>query len=110
MYTGWLGWPEKRIYLMGSEISEEFKTFFERIGCIVTWDCSLREGYWHEIYIDNELICQVDMNTPLSAFLEDLPLLAKGKDGTSSSNYTCNCDSDEKLERLQKKIESRKDM
>ncbi len=66
----------------------ELIAFFKEIGYGVGWDHDRgRTLYWHEILDDKRMIVQIDMGVPLPALIEDLPLIAEGKTGTSMVRY-----------------------
>lgn len=69
----------------------ELVEFFKKLGYEVSWDGKMRTGErWHEVFDGGRLVIQVDFGVPLTALLEDLPLLVEHKEGTSSHNYTIN--------------------
>lgn len=67
-------------------VDDDFTRFFAGLGCAVTWDYH-GGARWYEILDEDRLVMQIDMGVPLAHFLEDLPLLAQDKPGTSSSKY-----------------------
>jgi hypothetical protein len=71
------------------DVKDDFADYFRARGLEVTWDHSRdRRQQWYEILIPKggkQLMVQVDMGTPLAAFLEDLPCFAQSKHGTSSA-------------------------
>jgi hypothetical protein len=69
-----------------ADIDDEFARYFRARGLVVTWDFNRRQTErWYEILKNGKLLMQVDMGTPLAAFLEDLPHFARGEDqGTSA--------------------------
>ena len=70
---------------------DEFANFFRGLGLDVDWDFSARENRrWYEMRLGGALVMQVDMGVPLAHVLEDLPLMAEDKPGTSASDYTVN--------------------
>lgn len=93
-----LGWNEAPA-LKGAD---ELTCYFHKLDFGVTWDADRAwfdsrgaSGHrWYEIYeagIHGKLLCQITYGTPLAAVLEDLPLFAEGKPGTSKSNYDITC-------------------
>lgn len=66
----------------------ELIAFFKEIGYGVDWDHDRgRMHYWHEVLDNKRMIVQIDMGVPLPALIEDLPLIAEGKTGTSTVRY-----------------------
>lgn len=72
-------------------VDDEFARYFRSLGYEVDWDYDRRGAKWYEILYDGQMICQVDFGVPLEHFLQDLPLLAAGQPGTSSSDYVVRC-------------------
>jgi hypothetical protein len=84
-----------------SDVDGELVRFFRGLGYTVTWDFDKQHTeYWHELYDGEGLVCQVDFGVPLAHFLEDLPLLAEGRHGTSATAYTVNCSDVARLREL----------
>jgi hypothetical protein len=69
-----------------SDVHDDFAEFWRGLGFVVTWDYD-RKGKWYEILSGDRLLLQVDFEVTLTAFVEDLPLLAEGKNGTSNVYY-----------------------
>jgi hypothetical protein len=68
---------------------DEFANFFRGLGFEVDHDFSAREGKkGYEMRLGGALVMQIDMGVPLAHVLEDLPLLAENKPGTSASDYS----------------------
>lgn len=79
--------PEKPTLVdVTKKVDDEFARFFRSKGFDVTWDFRGHKR-WYEIYLGERLYCQVDSHVPLADFLEDLPELAEGKQGTSKTRY-----------------------
>ena len=72
-----------------AEIKDEFSDYFRGLGYTVTWDRDRHTGTeYYELVLSGVLVCQVDLETPLSDFLDDLPFLIVGQAGPSKSNYS----------------------
>ncbi len=70
---------------------KDVKEFFAANGFTHTWDFSRRTAeYWNEFYLNGKLICQIDLNVPLAALIEDLKCWKDGKQPTSNHNYKFN--------------------
>ena len=73
------------------EINKEVEEYFKSLGYKYNFDFQRATGIeWHEI-IDpksNRMICQIDMNVPLSAIMEDFSSFKNGETkGTSDYDY-----------------------
>ena len=78
---------------------EEFRAFFKALGFEVTWDFNSRTRlFWHEIYLDGRMLCQVDFDAPLEEFLVDLPRMIAGEPGEGTTDYEVRCPKDEDLQ------------
>lgn len=92
---------------LADEINDEFAIYFRSKGFKVIWDFNrLEKVYWYEIYLDDDLCCQVEPlgGVPVKDFLEDIVLLAYGKDGTSKTDFDVR-GTDEGLIKLVKYLE-----
>jgi hypothetical protein len=89
-------------------IDDEFSRFFESLGYQISWDFD-RRSRWYEILDPDtgKLLCQVDIGTPVSDFLEDLEQFVCGKDGTSSHDYVCNFVSDDAMNAIYQRVTSK---
>lgn len=70
-------------------IDDELSNYLRSKGLTVTWDFNRYEKvYWYEVY-DDDLLIQIEPlgRVPLKDFLEDIVLLAKGKEGTSQTDF-----------------------
>jgi len=82
-------------------------TYFEALG----FDVAIKfgaGGRWHEVFDEDDagngkLLIQIDCGIPLADILEDLPLLAAGREGTSKSNFVVN-GSDDALKHIAAKM------
>lgn len=62
--------------------------YFSSLGYKVGWDSSHRLGErWHELYLDGELVAQIDMGIPLESIREDFIAWNNGGKSTSGHNY-----------------------
>jgi hypothetical protein len=85
--------------------NDEVSRYFRSMGYSVTWDFSGRlNRKWYEVMDGQNLVCQIDFGVPLADILEDLPLLAEGKLGTSKSDYVISSEDDEALKTLGQRI------
>ena len=74
------------------QCDKEVSDFFKSIGYKMGWDRSFRLGIeWQEIYGEDGLVAQIDGGIPLSAIIQDLKALHKGREMDSGFNYTIGC-------------------
>jgi hypothetical protein len=88
-------------------LDDDVSRYFRLLGYGVTWDFSRKhECKWYEVMDGERLVCQIDFGVPLADILEDLPLLAEGKPGTSKSDYSIRTENDEDFKLLGQRIRS----
>lgn len=61
-------------------LNTEFAKYFESKGFEVDWNIHNNQFYY-EIFLDNKLLVQVDIDLDLAPFLEDLKILKDVGDG-----------------------------
>lgn len=84
-----------------NNINAEFERFFRAIGYTVSLE-GQREPreFWHEIFDDEGLVCQVKTETPLAEFLADLPHIIEGRSGVGPTDYWYASEDDDKLREM----------
>lgn len=88
-----------------TDLDQEVRDYFRALGYTVNWDFNQKTGeIWHEISLNGNLVCQIDMGIPLVAIIEDLKCFARNLPGTSKYDYKINMPDNGFFEEMIKKI------
>lgn len=78
--------PNFMNYITNEDYDSKIHDYFTGLGYKITWDFSKKTGeFWYEIYKDDTLVSQIDMNVDLKYIIQDLCDWHEGKEASSTS-------------------------